>query len=91
MIEHINRRDAIGEFERCNAENPRWTPQRVKALLLRMPAADVAPVVRCKDGIYLSQARPSASGSLVCAATGMDITPCDFCSWGERRLDHVED
>ena len=43
--EFISRTEALKDFESCNAENPRWTPQRVKTLLLRQPAADVAEVV----------------------------------------------
>ena len=43
--EYISREAALVDFEACNAENPRWTPQRVKTLLLRQPAADVAEVV----------------------------------------------
>ena len=42
--EYISRAKALADFESCNAENPNWTPQRVKTLLLRQPAADVAPV-----------------------------------------------
>lgn len=49
--EFISRTEALKDFESCNAENPNWTPQRVKTLLLRQPAADVAEVVRCKDCI----------------------------------------
>ena len=45
MDEYISRAKALTDFEACNAENPRWTPQRVKTLLLRQPAADVAEVV----------------------------------------------
>lgn len=45
MTDYISREAALKDFESCNAENPRWTPQRVKTLLLRQPAADVAPVV----------------------------------------------
>lgn len=41
MTDYIKRNDALRDFEGCNAENPRWTPQRVKTLLLRQPAADV--------------------------------------------------
>lgn len=41
--EYISREAALEDFESCNAENPNWTPQRVKTLLLRQPAADVAP------------------------------------------------
>ena len=42
--EYISREAALEDFESCNAENPNWTPQRVKTLLLRQPTADVAPV-----------------------------------------------
>lgn len=42
---YISLEAALKDFEACNAENPRWTPQRVKTLLLRQPAADVAEVV----------------------------------------------
>ena len=45
MADYIKRKTALEDFERCNAENPNWTPQRVKTLLLRQPAADVADVV----------------------------------------------
>ena len=43
--EYISRAEALADFEACNAENPNWTPQRVKTLLLRQPAADVAEMV----------------------------------------------
>lgn len=33
--EYISRAEALANFEACNAENPNWTPQRVKTLLLR--------------------------------------------------------
>lgn len=46
--DYISRAAALEDFESCNAENPRWTPQRVKTLLLRQPTADVAPVVHGK-------------------------------------------
>ena len=46
--EYISREAALADFESCNAENPNWTPQRVKTLLLRQPAADVVPVVRAR-------------------------------------------
>ena len=45
MTDYIKRAEALADFEACGAENPRWTQQRVKTLLLRQPAADVAPVV----------------------------------------------
>ena len=45
MADYISREAALKDFESCNAENPRWTPQRVKTLLLRQPTSDVAEVV----------------------------------------------
>ena len=50
--EYISREAALKDFEASNAHNPNWTPTRVKTLLLRQPAADVAEVVRCKDCRY---------------------------------------
>ena len=55
--EYVSREAALKDFESCNAENPRWTPQRVKTLLLRQPAADVAEVVHGRwilhdDGVF---------------------------------------
>ena len=45
MDEYIEREAAYEDFERCNTENPKWTPSRVKTLIARQKAADVAPVV----------------------------------------------
>ena len=44
MEEYINREAVYEDFEKCNSENPKWTPSRVKALIARQKAADVAPV-----------------------------------------------
>lgn len=46
MSDYISREAAIEDFEYCNQENSTWTPQRVKTLLMRIPAADVEPVRR---------------------------------------------
>lgn len=45
MADYISREAAVKDFEANNARNPYWTPPRVKTLLLRQPAADVAEVV----------------------------------------------
>lgn len=60
MAEYISRKAAIVDFERCNHENPVWTPQRVKTLLMRIPAADVEPVrhvapIRCGMDEYYGE------------------------------------
>lgn len=81
--DYISREAALKDFEASNAENPRWTPQRVKTLLIRQPAADVAPVVRCKDCRHRTEAgncgHPRHHGILPSAY------PYDFCSYGERK------
>lgn len=44
MDEYIEREAAYEDFEKCNSKNPKWTPSRVKTLVARQKAADVAPV-----------------------------------------------
>lgn len=43
MAEYIDREAAYKDFEKCNSENSKWTPSRVKTLIARQKAADVAP------------------------------------------------
>ena len=81
--EYISREAALADFESCNAENPNWTPQRVKTLLLRQPAADVAEVVRGKDCKHRTEfgncGHPRQKGVLPSAY------PFDFCNYGEAE------
>ena len=81
--EYISRAKALEDFEACNAENPSWTPQRVKTLLLRQPAADVVEVVRCKDCKHRTEygncGHPRQKGVLP------SVYPFDFCSYGEAE------
>lgn len=49
-----------------------------------IPAADVVPVVRCKDCEYSANAWVNENGFLICPASGMEITDNDFCSYGAR-------
>lgn len=80
--EYISREAALKDFGASNAQNPNWTPQRVKTLLLRQPAADVAEVVRCRDCKHLVNATINANGFLICDISDMEIAPDDFCSRG---------
>ena len=84
MDEYISREAAIVDFERCNHENPVWTPQRVKTLLMRIPTADVEPVVRCKD---CRNSYEGIDGRICSFGPCVDcVVPDDyFCSLGERR------
>lgn len=89
--EYISRETALKDFESCNAENPNWTPQRVKTLLLRQPAADVAEVVRCKACAkhYVVNGRDMCARNAQGSGThwiGLTATSPDaFCSRGERK------
>ena len=49
------------------------------------PAADVAPVVRCKDCKHLVNATVNGNGFLICDISDMETAPDDFCSHGDRR------
>lgn len=67
--------------------------EQALAMLIEEPAADVAPVVRCKDckhyrnypnGLCYLHTEPKTnargySGEAVC------VEPYDFCSYGERK------
>lgn len=89
--DYISRAAALEDFESCNAENPRWTPQRVKTLLLRQPAADVAPVVRCKDCAkhYVVRGRDMCAKNAQGSGEhwiGLSATvPDGFCHRGVRK------
>ena len=89
MADYISREAALKDFESCNAENPRWTPQRVKTFLLRQPAADVAEVVRCKD-CELWDSDPDTYGKDTgpegkCMKSFERMPADGFCSYGKRR------
>lgn len=70
---YISRAEALKDFEACNAENPRWTPQRVITLLLRQPAADVAEVVH---GEWQGEGDGYADGALI-----YDVWHCSECGY----------
>ena len=76
MAEYIKKQVALDAIlsEPPDAHYPSWYAERIKAL----PAADVVPVVRCKDCKHLFYT--------MCAACGfLPHKPNDFCSYGERR------
>ena len=99
MAEYIEREAAVkafNNFDAGRADDPPFTlltPEEFAEHLYELPAADVAPVVRCKDcrhyrnhpnGLCYLHTEPKAnargySGNSVC------VEPDDFCSYGERR------
>ena len=48
------------------------------------PAADVAPVVRCKDCKHLVAVNVNGKGIPICQMSGMEVAPDEFCSRGEK-------
>ena len=54
-------------------------------VIKRLPAADVAEVVRCKDCKH--KLRTVANGVVICREKHGMVRPSldDFCSYGERR------
>lgn len=49
-----------------------------------IPAADVAPVVRCKDCKHLVAVNVNGKGIPTCRVNGMEVAPDEFCSRGEK-------
>lgn len=87
MAEYIEREaafDAVfGQF--CASSDE--TEQALNAAIEEIktiPAADVAPVVRCGECKYSANARVNEKGFLICPASGMEITDNDYCSYGAR-------
>ena len=91
MAEYIDR-EALYEKAYWHGEHPdvgNPFPDGVDAIDIKdvdaIPAADVAPVVRCKDCKYLVNATVNANGFLICDISDMEIAPDDFCSYGEPK------
>ena len=101
MTDYIRREDALRAVQRQRGANrsPAQNEMlnRIKTDIIRAPAADVAPVVRCKD---CEHARDLGFqfGSLVheswfCIYNGPHTTGAnDFCSHGQKREEgEIED
>ena len=90
MAEYIEREAAI----RVVNEQSSFTMTRSGLIdsISKLPAADVAPVVRCKhctDGIMSNDNK-----YIVCCRLGVGMECDDFCSHGERKdegLSYVAD
>lgn len=72
MTEYIEREVAYEDFEKCNSENPKWTPRRVKALIARQKAADVAPVVHGRWLGWGKSGTPTYENYGTCSVCGED-------------------
>ena len=90
MADYIER-DAVVDLITRRYENPEICTQEINSI----PAADVAPVVRCKDCAHstfpseLTQ-RYGKPGTLTChnmhaPSNRRNVGSNDFCNYGERR------
>lgn len=85
MAEYLNKQTALDAIlaEYPDAHYPEWYAAKIKAL----PAADVAPVVRCKDCIHydLGVCLKIYSDGNAQKDSWQSRNPNDFCSYGERK------
>ena len=81
MAEYIDKAEYCEKHCRCSNEYC----DRQSCPIWKAPAADVVPVVRCKDCIYEKDAKWNKKGFRICPATHMEIVDDDFCSYGERK------
>lgn len=101
MAEYINKADAIRAI--IIRKKPENSPAQNRMLnliqkaIIRIPAADVAPVVRCRECKHYREHRTKKYGNLMCSCTRMGkhdmdypVKPDDFCSYGERRTTDAE-
>lgn len=90
MAEYIDREaafdaitDIAGKTSTHSAYEAVWKSART---LKKIPAADVVPVVRCKDCKYAYiNSFSAASGVALCSSSAKVMQQDDFCSYGERR------
>lgn len=91
MDEYIKREALIAEFKRLklgeNSFIERVFADGIYAIIEQFPAADVVPVVRCKDCIHydLGVCLKIYSDGNAQKDSWQSRNPNDFCSYGERR------
>lgn len=90
MTEYIDRNTAIAKVTALEVIEPLSTMIDVKRLLADMSAADVTPVVRCKDCRHWNRLDVEDENKrYFCNVDGMWCKPArsknDFCSYGERK------
>lgn len=90
MTDYIRREDALRAVQRQRGANrsPAQNEMlnRIKTDIIRAPAADVAPVVRCEDcQNWKRNVGLTDSPNGHCFEHDIDTNGRDFCSYGERK------
>lgn len=91
MAEYIEREALKNEI--ATSTEPFNTGSVFRAIN-RQAAADVAPVVRCKDCKHLVAVNVKGKGIPTCRMSGMEVAPAEFCSRGaimDGGADHEAD
>ena len=86
MDEYIKREDAIdaGLDVYCDTPDIDLSCEKFEAAILKIPAADVAPVVRCKDCRWRGREDCAMFYRCDCGEQHTWETDNDFCSYGEQ-------
>lgn len=82
MAEYITKKAAINAVENAPIELFQSEWNEIGEMINAVPAADVAPVVHCKD---CKHAIGRWSDLVCCVYNYPLMRPDDFCSYGERR------
>ena len=86
MAEYITKEAAINAVENAPIELFQSEWEEIEEAINAAPAADVAPVVRCKDCKYAYiNSFSAASGVALCSLNAKVMQQDDFCSYGERK------
>ena len=86
MDEYIKREDAIDAVldVYCDTPDIDLSCEKFEAAILKIPAADVAPVVRCKDCRWRGREDCAMFYRCNCGEQHTWETDNDFCSCGEK-------
>ena len=86
MDEYIKREDAIDAVldVYCDTPDIDLSCEKFEAAILKIPAADVAPVVRCKDCRWRGREECAMFYRCDCGEQHTWETDNDFCSYGEQ-------
>lgn len=86
MDEYIKREDAIDAVldVYCDTPDINLSCEKFEAAIRKIPAADVAPVVRCKDCRWRGREGCAMFYRCECGEQHTWETDNDFCSYGEQ-------
>lgn len=82
MAEYITKKAAINAVENAPIELFQSEWEEIEEAINAAPAADVAPVVRCKD---CENAQNECGGMIICRVYKHIMWLQDFCSYGKRK------